>query len=95
MKKFTIGIEPKKFDGFNSIKDILEEFILLLLKSIGIGLGFGFAFSYITKLFRFIAHNPVSESFMVLLIAFMSYFCAKLADVSEIVAILMTGVTFS
>ena len=63
--------------------------------SILVGLLFGFGYSYLTKNARFLAHNVVAESFVLLSFALISYFVAELMEVSSIVALLTTSIVMS
>jgi NhaP-type Na+/H+ or K+/H+ antiporter len=65
------------------------------LLSLVIGIFFGFSLSYLTKKFRFIAQNVVSESVIFLSFAYVSYLVAEFLEASSIVTILVTSIVMA
>jgi NhaP-type Na+/H+ or K+/H+ antiporter len=56
---------------------IAGQFILLAIYSVGMGLVFGMFSSILFKTFRFLTHSPVTETMVVLIIAFFTYYTSE------------------
>jgi sodium/hydrogen exchanger-like protein 6/7/sodium/hydrogen exchanger 8 len=54
--------------------EILGNFLALAATSIGIGLFFGIFSSLTFKWFRFLTHSAITETLLLIIIAFVSYF---------------------
>jgi len=93
------------FDTVNKLKQedfewttpfvIAGEFILLWLASAGMGLLGGILSSLLFKWCRFLCHSPISESLTIIIMAWITYYLAELAELSEIISLLTCGITMA
>lgn len=71
------------------------DFVILGVKSVFIGLFFGMLSSVLFKKYRLLAHSAVSETIIVMVFGFLSYFIAENNDGSSIISMLACGVTMA
>ena len=93
-KQFPAGKTPPPFAWY-SIIPIMLDFVILGVKSVFIGLFFGMLSSILFKKYRLLAHSAVSETIIVMVFGFLSYFIAENNDGSSIISMLACGVTMA
>lgn len=71
---------------------MIGNFFLLSLVSALIGLAGGLISGLMTKHFRFLTRNSVHETFLLITIAFLTYYIADLLKMSGIISIIVTSV---
>ena len=71
---------------------MVGNFFFLSLVSALIGLVGGLLSGLMTKYFRFLTRNSVHETFLLVTIAFLSYYIADLFKMSGIISIIVTSV---
>ena len=71
---------------------MVGNFFFLSLVSALIGFVFGVLSGLMTKHFRFLTRNSVHETFLLVTIAFMSYYMADVFEMSGIISIIVTAV---
>jgi NhaP-type Na+/H+ or K+/H+ antiporter len=74
---------------------ILGSFFALALASVGIGLFFGIFSSLMFKWFRFLTHSAITETLLLIIIAFVAYFISEAAELSGIISLLTCGITMA
>lgn len=90
----TDAATVRTFAWYDVVK-IAYNFIVLAVKSIGIGLAIGFISSLTFKLFRPITHSPISETLILMVFGFLSYFIGENLDGSSIISMLACGITMA
>ena len=75
--------------------EILGSFIALAAASVGIGLFFGLFSSLMFKWFRFLTHSAITETLLLIIIAFVAYFISEAAELSGIISLLTCGITMA
>jgi len=85
-----------KFDfGPTTPFDIMGNFFLLALESLGVGLAAGIISSLLFKSFRFLCHSAITETLIIFIIAMTCYFIAEACKLSGIISLLTCGVTMA
>lgn len=77
---------------FATVGLMVGNFLLLSLVSGLIGLVGGIISGLMTKHFKFLTRNSIHETFLLLTIAFLSYYIADLFEMSGIISIIVTAV---
>jgi NhaP-type Na+/H+ or K+/H+ antiporter len=75
--------------------EILGEFALLALTSMGVGLFFGLLASFMLKKMRFITVSSIKESIIVFCMGYVTYSIGELLHVSGIICLLVCGITMA
>ena len=74
---------------------ILGNFIILALASLAVGLVGGILSSLLFKYFRFLCHSAITETLILLIIAFVTYFVSEYGEFSGIISLLTCGITMA
>lgn len=85
-------VEKHQSYTFATIGLMIGNFFYLSLVSCLIGLVFGVLTGLITKHCRFLTKNAVHETFLLVTMAFLSYYLADLLEMSGIISIIVTSV---
>lgn len=75
--------------------EIMGSFFALAIASVGIGLFFGIFSSLTFKWFRFLTHSAITETLLLIIIAFVAYFISEAAELSGIISLLTCGITMA
>ena len=75
--------------------EIMGSFLGLAAASVGIGLFFGIFSSLMFKWFRFLTHSAITETLLLIIIAFIAYFISEAAELSGIISLLTCGITMA
>ncbi|KAL4499898.1 hypothetical protein ABPG72_015247 [Tetrahymena utriculariae] len=86
--------QPITFTFVNFLK-MIAEFLKNSVCSLAIGLGWGLLATLVMKKFRFLTHNPVVETVVVLLFGFGSFASSENLDMSGVISILVCGIIMS
>ena len=78
--------------SMSTVGILIGNFFYLSLVSALIGLFGGLLSGLMTKHFRFLTRNSVHETFLLIMIAFLSYYIADLLKMSGIISIIVTSV---
>lgn len=73
----------------------MGQFILLAIYSVGMGLLFGMGSSLLFKWSRFLAHSPITETMVILILAFLTYYTSEAAELSGMISLLTCGITMA
>jgi sodium/hydrogen exchanger-like protein 6/7 len=68
---------------------------MLALASLAVGLVGGVFSSLLFKYFRFLCHSPITETLLLLIIAFVTYFVSESGNFSGIISLLTCGITMA
>lgn len=74
---------------------IIGNFMLLALYSLLIGIVVGLASSLLFKHARFLTHSPVTETLVILIFAFVTYFISDAAQQSGMISLLTCGIVMA
>jgi len=74
---------------------IVGNFIMLALVSILLGLVSGIFSSILFKKCRFLCHSPITETLLIVIIAFISYMISESTENSGIITLLTCGITMA
>jgi NhaP-type Na+/H+ or K+/H+ antiporter len=74
---------------------IAGNFIKLALASLAFGLVGGVFSSLLFKYCRFLCHSPITETLLLLIIAFVTYFLSEAQEFSGIITLLTCGITMA
>lgn len=77
---------------FETIGAMIANFFLLSLTSGMIGMAGGILSGLMTKHFRYITRNSIHETFLLITIAFLTYYIADVFEMSGIISIIVTSV---
>lgn len=80
---------------FVTLLEMIGEFLKNSVLSLTIGVAWGLLATLTAKRFRFLAHNPVVETVVVLLFGFGSFGTAEVFEFSGVISILVTGIVMS
>jgi sodium/hydrogen exchanger-like protein 6/7 len=75
--------------------EILGDFIVLALGSVGIGLVFGLLASYILKKMRFISVSAIKETLFIFSVGYLTYAIGELFHMSGIISLLTSGIVMA
>lgn len=88
-------IEPKSHFTWQTPFEILGNFIKLGLISILIGVVIGMLSSLMFKYMRFLTHSPITETLMIMILAFICYYASEGLHQSGIISLLTCGITMA
>lgn len=91
VQSFQVGFE---FTATNII-DIALNFLSLGFVSMLIGLIAGIMSSILFKKCRFLTHSAITETLLIVIIAFISYFISEATEQSGIITLLTCGITMA
>jgi sodium/hydrogen exchanger-like protein 6/7/sodium/hydrogen exchanger 8 len=74
---------------------IIGNFIVLAASSLAIGLVFGILSSFLFKYARFLCHSAITETILLLLIAFIGYYISESLQFSGIISLLACGISMA
>jgi NhaP-type Na+/H+ or K+/H+ antiporter len=75
--------------------EILGSFLALAVESVGIGIFFGLFSSLMFKWFRFLTHSAITETLLLIIIAFIAYFISEALELSGIISLLTCGISMA
>lgn len=79
--------------GPGTTPKIIGDFCALALSSVAIGMLFGIFNSLLFKWCRMLCHSAITETLLLLIIAFLSYFISEAGELSGIISLLTCGIT--
>ena len=74
---------------------IAGNFIVLALASLAVGLIGGIFSSLMFKYLRFLCHSAITETLLLMIIAFVTYFISESGGFSGIISLLTCGITMA
>lgn len=74
---------------------IIGDFLFLALMSVLIGLVAGIFSSLVFKWFRFLCHSAITETILLVIIAFVAYFISETLEYSGIISLLTCGISMA
>lgn len=95
MGKIALNVKDPDGVKFTIVFNILSDFIILALGSVGIGLLFGLIGSYMLKKMRFLTVSSIKETLVIFSLGYLSYAIGEVLHVSGIISLLTSGVVMA